>query len=143
MNFTDIFIKRPVLAIVVSLVILLLGLRAGQDLTVREYPELQNAQVSVIVAYPGAEPALVEGFVTTPLEREIASADGIDFLTSKSHQFFSGVQFFLRSHVSLTSGNPTRIGFGRSVAPFLVHLLVSLSRESQVPVFQFLWTTHF
>ncbi|WP_414729429.1 efflux RND transporter permease subunit [Zhongshania aliphaticivorans] len=86
MNFTDIFIKRPVLAIVVSLVILLLGLRAGQDLTVREYPELQNAQVSVIVAYPGAEPALVEGFVTTPLEREIASADGIDFLTSKSVQ---------------------------------------------------------
>ncbi len=86
MNFTDIFIKRPVLAIVVSLVILLLGLRAGLDLTVREYPELQNAQISVIVAYPGADPALVEGFVTTPLEREIASADGIDFLTSTSVQ---------------------------------------------------------
>ncbi|MDF1692919.1 MAG: efflux RND transporter permease subunit [Zhongshania sp.] len=86
MNFTDIFIKRPVLAVVVSLIILLLGMRAGLDLTVREYPELQNTQVSVLVAYPGAEPALVEGFVTTPLEREIASADGIDFLTSKSVQ---------------------------------------------------------
>jgi multidrug efflux pump len=86
MNFTDIFIKRPVLAVVVSLIILLLGMRAGLDLTVREYPELQNAQISVIVAYPGAEPSLVEGFVTTPLEREIASADGIDFLTSKSVQ---------------------------------------------------------
>tara|TARA_R110001599_G_scaffold56620_3_gene156431 strand:- start:9946 stop:13080 length:3135 start_codon:yes stop_codon:yes gene_type:complete len=86
MNFTDIFIKRPVLAVVVSLIILLLGMRAGLDLTVREYPELQNAQISVIVAYPGAEPSLVEGFVTTPLEREIASAGGIDFLTSKSVQ---------------------------------------------------------
>ncbi|MBB5187125.1 MULTISPECIES: efflux RND transporter permease subunit [Zhongshania] len=86
MNFTDIFIKRPVLAVVVSLIILLLGMRAGLDLTVREYPELQNAQISIMVVYPGAEPALVEGFVTTPLEREIASADGIDFLTSSSVQ---------------------------------------------------------
>jgi multidrug efflux pump len=86
MNFTDIFIKRPVLAVVVSLVILFLGLRAGLDLTLREYPELQNAQVSVAVVYPGADAKLVEGFVTTPLEREIASADGIDFLTSNSVQ---------------------------------------------------------
>lgn len=84
MHFTDLFIKRPVLATVVSLVILLLGLRAGLDLTVREYPELQNAQVNVTVIYPGADAALMEGFVTTPLEREIASADGIDFLTSSS-----------------------------------------------------------
>lgn len=86
MHFTDIFIKRPVLAVVVSLIILLLGLRAGLDLRVREYPELQNALVSVSVAYPGADPKLVEGFITTPLEREIASADGIDFLTSTSSQ---------------------------------------------------------
>ena len=96
MNFTDIFIKRPVLAVVVSLVILLLGMRAGLDLTVREYPELQNAQISVMVAYPGAEPALVEGFVTTPLEREIASADGIDFLTSSSVQGSSIITANLR-----------------------------------------------
>ncbi len=86
MHFTDIFIKRPVLAVVVSLVIFLLGLRAAQDLTVREYPEIQNAQVSVSVVYPGADPELVEGFITTPLEREIASADGIDFLSSNSAQ---------------------------------------------------------
>jgi multidrug efflux pump len=84
MHFTDIFIKRPVLAVVVSLVILLLGLRGGQELKVREYPEIQNATVTISVVYPGADPALVEGFVTTPLEREIASADGIDFLTSSS-----------------------------------------------------------
>jgi multidrug efflux pump len=96
MNFTDIFIRRPVLAVVVSLIILFLGLRAGMDLTVREYPELQNVQITVSVAYPGADPHLVEGFVTTPLEREIASADGIDFLTSQSAQGSSTITANLR-----------------------------------------------
>ena len=84
MHFTDIFIKRPVLATVVSLAILLLGLRAGLDLKVREYPELQTAQVTVTVIYPGADAALMEGFITTPLEREIATADGIDYLGSST-----------------------------------------------------------
>ncbi len=96
MHFTDIFIKRPVLATVVSLVILLLGLRAGTELTIREYPELQNAQLNVTVAYPGAEAALMDGFVTTPLEREIASADGIDFLTSSTAQGLSTITANLR-----------------------------------------------
>ena len=86
MQFTDIFIRRPVLASVLSLVILLLGIRAGFDLTVREYPEIQNAQLSVTVPYPGADAELVAGFVTRPLEREIATADGIDFLSSSSQQ---------------------------------------------------------
>lgn len=85
MQFTDIFIRRPVLATVVSLVILLLGIRAGFDLTVREYPELQNAQITVTVPYPGADAELVAGFITRPLEREIAAADGIDFLSSSSN----------------------------------------------------------
>ena len=85
MQFTDIFIRRPVLASVVSLVILLLGIRAGFDLTVREYPELQNAQITVTVPYPGADAELVAGFITRPLEREIAAADGIDFLSSSSN----------------------------------------------------------
>lgn len=96
MHFTDIFIKRPVLATVVSLVILLLGLRAGVDLTVREYPELQNAQINVSVAYPGAEAELMDGFVTTPLEREIASADGIDFMTSTTTQGIATITVNLR-----------------------------------------------
>ncbi|ULQ48041.1 efflux RND transporter permease subunit [Flagellatimonas centrodinii] len=96
MHFTDIFIKRPVLATVISLIILLLGLRAGLDLTVREYPELQNAQITVSVAYPGADPALIEGFITTPLEREIATADGIDYLTSSSVQNASTITANLR-----------------------------------------------
>jgi multidrug efflux pump len=96
MHFTDIFIKRPVLATVVSLVILLLGLRAAADLTVREYPFLQNAQINVTVAYPGADPTLMEGFVTTPLEREIASASGIDFLSSSTTQGVSIITANLR-----------------------------------------------
>lgn len=96
MKFTDIFIDRPVLATVISLVILLLGIRAGLELTVREFPELQNAQVSVSVAYPGADAALMEGFVTTPLEREIATADGIDFLTSSTGQGIATITANLR-----------------------------------------------
>ena len=96
MKFTDIFIHRPVLATVISLVILLLGIRAGVDLTVREFPELQNAQINVSVAYPGADAQLMEGFVTTPLEREIATADGIDFLTSSTGQGVSTITANLR-----------------------------------------------
>jgi len=95
-HFTDIFIKRPVLASVISLVILLLGLRAATSLTVREYPYLQNAQINISVAYPGADPSLMEGFITTPLEREIATADGIDFLTSSTGQGLSTITANLR-----------------------------------------------
>lgn len=96
MQLTDIFIKRPVLATVISLVILLLGIRAAFDLTIRQYPELQNAQINVSVAYPGAGPALVEGFITTPLEREIAAVDGIDFLVSNTGQGSSAIVANLR-----------------------------------------------
>src|SRR5687768_11798651 len=96
MHFTDIFIKRPVLATVVSLVILLLGLRAGFELTIRQFPYLQNAQIQVSVFYPGAEPSLMEGFVTTPLEREIATTDGIDFLSSSTGQGSSVITANLR-----------------------------------------------
>jgi multidrug efflux pump len=96
MHFTDIFIKRPVLATVISLIILLLGLRAAFNLTIREYPFLQNAQITVAVGYPGADPALMEGFVTTPLEREVATADGIDFLSSSTGQGSSVITANLR-----------------------------------------------
>jgi len=96
MHFTDLFIKRPVLATVISLAILLLGIRAGLDLKVREYPELQTAQVNVTVLYPGADAALMEGFITTPLEREIATADGIDYLGSSSGLGTTTITAFLR-----------------------------------------------
>ena len=96
MKFTDIFILRPVLASVVSLFILLLGLRSAMDLNVRQYPELQNAVITVNTVYVGADASLVQGFITTPLEQEIASADGIDYLVSTSLAGVSSIQAFVR-----------------------------------------------
>lgn len=96
MHITDIFIKRPVLASVVSLVILLVGLRAGLDLNVRQFPHLQNAQITVTVAYPGADAQLMQGFVTTPLERAVGAADGIDFLGSSTGQGVATISAQLR-----------------------------------------------
>jgi len=82
--FTDIFIKRPVLAIVVSLVIVIAGLQAISSLTIRQYPKSENAQVIVNTIYTGADADLVRGFITTPLERAIATADGIEYVSSSS-----------------------------------------------------------
>ena len=96
MKLTDIFIRRPVLALVVSLLILLLGLRAATELNVRQYPELQNAVVTVTTTYVGADADLIQGFITTPLEREIASAEGIDYLQSASLPGVSSIQVYLR-----------------------------------------------
>src|SRR5215471_801335 len=84
MNFTDIFIKRPVLAIVVSSLILVLGLRALWDLQVRQYPRTENAVVTVTTAYYGADAQTVAGFITQPLEAAISQAQGIDYLSSTS-----------------------------------------------------------
>ena len=96
MKFTDIFINKPVLAIVVSLFILLFGMRAFTSLNVREYPELQNAVINVSTTYFGADADLIQGFITTPLEREIASADGIEYLTSSSSAGISTIQAYIR-----------------------------------------------
>ncbi|MFP4277652.1 MAG: efflux RND transporter permease subunit [Wenzhouxiangella sp.] len=96
MRFTDVFINKPVLAIVVSLFILLLGLRAAFDLNVRQFPEIQNAVVTVTTAYIGADADLVQGFITTPLEREVAQAEGIDYLVSTSVPGVSVIQAYLR-----------------------------------------------
>ena len=96
MAFTDIFIKRPVLATVVSVLIALVGLRSFQSLNVQEYPQAENAVVSVTTVYVGADAELVEGFITTPLERQIASADGIDYIQSFSQSGVSTIQAHLR-----------------------------------------------
>jgi multidrug efflux pump len=86
MKFTDIFIHRPVLASVVSLLILVIGLRAIAALEVRQFPETQNTVVTVTTTYPGASADLMKGFITTPLQQAVAEADGIDFLVSTSTQ---------------------------------------------------------
>ena len=83
-SFTDLFIRRPVLAIVVNLVILIAGLQAIKTVNVRQYPRSENASITVTTVYVGASADLVRGFVTTPLERTIAAADGIDYIESQS-----------------------------------------------------------
>ena len=96
MKFTDIFVKRPVLAIVVNLVILIAGLQSIRSLSVRQYPRSDMAVVRVNTAYIGANADLVRGFITTPLERVIASADGIDYVESSSAQGLSTITVHLR-----------------------------------------------
>src|SRR4051812_31685761 len=96
MSFTDIFVKRPVLAIVVSLVILIAGLQSMRSLSVRQYPRSDIAVVTVTTAYVGASADLVRGFITTPLERVIASADGIDYMESASAQGLSTLTVHLK-----------------------------------------------
>ena len=84
MKFTDLFIRRPVLALVVNLVIVIAGLQAIRSLNVRQYPRSENSAVTVTTVYVGASADLVAGFITTPLERAIAAADGIDYIQSQS-----------------------------------------------------------
>jgi len=94
--FTDIFIRRPVLAIVVNLVIVIAGLQAYRTLTVRQYPRNENAVITVTTAYVGANANLVRGFITTPVERVVASAEGIDYLESTSSQSVSIIKAHLK-----------------------------------------------
>ena len=96
MKFTDLFIKRPVLAMVVSLVILIAGLQSIRSLSVRQYPRSDIAVVSVSTVYVAANADLVRGFITTPLERVIASADGIDYMESSSAQGLSTITVHLK-----------------------------------------------
>ena len=92
MKFTDIFIKRPVLATVVSLLILIVGVRSLGLLEVRQYPVIESTVVKVTTSYPGASSDLVKGFITTPLQQAIAEANGIDYLFSTSTQGSSTIE---------------------------------------------------
>ncbi len=96
MKFTDMFVKRPVLAIVVNVLVLIAGFQAIRNLTLRQYPRLESATVTVVTPYIGANADLVRGFITTPLERAIAAADGIDFIESQSVQGLSTIQARLK-----------------------------------------------
>ena len=127
MKFTDIFIKRPVLATVLSLLILVLGLRSISLLPVREYPKTQNAVVKVTTIYTGADPELISGFITTPLENSIAQANGIDYLISTSTQSMSTITANMRlnydANVALSEIN-TKV----------TAVLNQLPRDAQQPV---------
>src|SRR6266513_1465446 len=96
MSFTDIFIRRPVLALVVSLLILLIGLKAMTGLQIRQYPKLSNTTITVTTVYPGASPDLMQGFITTPISQAVSTAEGIDYLTASSIQGTSTVTAYIR-----------------------------------------------
>ncbi|MCP3460694.1 efflux RND transporter permease subunit [Bradyrhizobium sp. CCGUVB23] len=96
MRFTDIFIRRPMLALVVSALILVLGLRSMTSLSILQYPRTQNAIVTVTTAYAGADSDIITGFITTPLENAIAQANGIDYMNSSSTTGTSTITVNLR-----------------------------------------------
>src|SRR5437667_3300983 len=102
MKFTDLFIRRPVLAIVVNLLIVIAGVQAIRSLNVRQYPRSENAAITITTAYVGATADLVRGFVTTPLERVIAAADGIEYIESESKQSSSVIRARLRLNYDAT-----------------------------------------
>ncbi|NBB11392.1 multidrug efflux RND transporter permease subunit [Pseudomonas sp. SLFW] len=96
MAFTDPFIRRPVLASVISLLIVLLGFQAFSKLTIRQYPQMENALITVTTAYPGANAETIQGYITQPLQQSLASAEGIDYMTSVSRQNFSVISIYAR-----------------------------------------------
>jgi multidrug efflux pump len=104
MKITDLFIRRPVLAIVVNLIIIIAGLQAIRTLNVQQYPKSENATITVTTAYVGASPELVSGFVTTPMERAIAAADGIDYMESQSALGLSTIKVRLKLNYDSTKG---------------------------------------
>lgn len=95
-RFTDIFIKRPVLASVVSLMILVLGLGGIMKMSLRQYPKMDNTTIVVSTAYPGASAQVMQGFITVPLEKSIASADGIDYMEATSTLGVSTITIYVK-----------------------------------------------
>ena len=127
MKFTDLFIKRPVLAIVVNLVILIAGLQSIRSLSVRQYPRSDIAIIQVTTVYVGANADLVRGFVTTPIERVIASADGIDYMESSSAQGLSTIIVHLKLNYDTTAALT-------QIQAKLAQVRNDLPPESQAPV---------
>ncbi len=128
-RLTDIFICRPVLAVVISTLIFILGLRAIETLQVRQYPEMTNTVITVSTYYPGAPASLVNGFITTPLEKAIASAQGIDYISSTSTQGVSTINAFIRLNYSPNAAFTDIMSQVASVQN-------ELPKESQRPVIQ-------
>src|SRR5271170_4439957 len=95
MRFTDLFIRRPVLAAVVSALIFFVGLRSLLELPIRQFPDLESASISISTSYPGAPPELMQGFITTPIEQAITSVEGVDYVTASSAQGRSTISVYL------------------------------------------------
>ena len=129
MKLTDVFVRRPVLAIVVNLVILIAGLQAIRSLNVRQYPKLESATVTVSTVYVGADANLVRGFITTPLERAIAAADGIDYMESQSVQGLSTIS--VRLKLNFNAGNALA-----DISTRVNQVRADMPPEAEVPAIQ-------
>ncbi len=127
MNFTDLFIRRPVVALVVNLIIIIAGLQALRTLNVRQYPRSENADIVVTTVYVGANAELVRGFISTPLERVIAAADGIDYVESTSSQGVS----IIRARLKLNYDSNRALS---EISAKVDQVRGDLPPESQVPV---------
>lgn len=127
MKFTDLFIKRPVLATVVSLLILLFGLNSISHIQIRQYPRLDSTVITVNTSYPGADANLIAGFITSPLESSIASAEGIDYMTSSSTQGMSTITLTIKLNFD------PQIAF-TDVMSKVQQVLHQLPPESQQPI---------
>jgi multidrug efflux pump len=99
MSFTELFIRRPVLSMVVSLLILLLGAQGLMSLQVRQYPEVAETTITVTTTYVGASASLMQGFITTPIAKAVSSAEGVDYVTSQSRLGLSTVSVRMRLNV--------------------------------------------
>jgi multidrug efflux pump len=129
MRFTDLFLRRPVLAMVVSLLIIIAGLQAVRTLNVRQYPRIESATVTVKTVYVGASADLVRGFITTPLERAIAAADGIDYIESQSVQGLSTINVRLKLNFNAA-------GALADISARVDQVRADLPPEAQVPAIQ-------
>ncbi|HVI07339.1 MAG TPA: efflux RND transporter permease subunit [Candidatus Binatia bacterium] len=127
MKFTDLFVKRPVLAMVVNLVILIAGLQSIRSLSVRQYPRSDITVISVTTVYVGASADLVRGFVTTPIERVVASADGIDYMESTSAQGLSTILVHLKINYDANAALT-------QIQAKVAQVRNDLPPESQIPV---------
>lgn len=96
MKFTDLFIKRPVLSIVISMLIFLFGINSIYKMQIRQYPRMDNTVITIMTSYPGADADLIAGFITSPLENAVASAEGIDYMTSSSVQGLSTITLTIK-----------------------------------------------
>lgn len=127
MKFTDLFIKRPVLSLVVSLLIFLFGVNSIYNMQIRQYPRMENTVITIMTSYPGADADLIAGFITTPLESAVASAEGIDYMTSSSVQGLSTITLTIKLNF-----NP-QVAF-TDVMSKVQQTLNQLPKEAQQPV---------
>jgi multidrug efflux pump len=102
MNFTDVFIRRPILSLVVSTLILLIGAAAVFNLPIRQFPLMENATITINTSYPGGSAELIQGFITTPIAQAVSTAAGIEYLQSSSSQSTSTITARLKLNADST-----------------------------------------